>query len=95
MVSTPGTTVSVNSGDISAQVQATQTKLMTDPQIMQEIQMLVQDPEITQLLADPSILQAVTSKDVNSLQNNPKAQALMENPKMRALIEKIRQSQPQ
>ena len=90
---TPAPSVSNTSADTANQIQAAQTRVMADPQIMAEIQAIAQDPEITQLLSDPALLQAVTSKDMAAVQNNPKAQALIQNPKMRAIMEKIQQQQ--
>ena len=80
-------------GALDGQIQAAQNKLMTDPQMMGDIQTLVQDPEIAQLLTDPALMQAVMARDPAALQNNPRAQALMANPKMRALMDRLRQQQ--
>lgn len=70
-----------------------QTRMMSNPEFMKDLQALAEDPEVAQLLTDPALVQAVMSKDVNVIQNNPKAQQLMDNPRMKAFMEKVRASQ--
>ena len=86
----PLTAPGAAAGTMDSQIQAAQNRLMADPQMISELQMLVQDPEIAQLLTDPALMQAVMAKNPAALQNNPKAQALMQNPKMRALMDRLR-----
>ena len=71
-------------------VQAAQHRLMSDPQMMMQIQEMIKDPEMMQLLTDPSVSQAVMSRDLKALQSNPKAQQLINNPKMRGLMEQMK-----
>ncbi|MEI7998165.1 MAG: hypothetical protein WCH62_01485, partial [Candidatus Omnitrophota bacterium] len=76
---------------LNQRVQAAQAKLMSNPQMVMQIQQMMQDPELSQLLSDPSITQAVMSHDLKAIQSNPKAQQLINNPKMRALMDQLRQ----
>lgn len=77
---------------LNQRIQTVQSKLMSDPNMMAQVQQMTQDPELMQLLSDPSLTQAVLSHDVNAIQNNPKAQELMNNPKMKALMDQLRNS---
>lgn len=79
------------SAQVGGQMQAMQTQLMNNPDVMTEMQKMMEDPEFMQLISDPAVLQAVTAKDPQALQNSPSGQKLMSNPKMRALIEKLQQ----
>ena len=76
--------------NLKQQVQAAQAQLLSNPQVVLDLQQMVQDPEIAELLTDPELVRIVTSNDVNAVANNPKAKALMNNPKLHALIEKLR-----
>lgn len=75
--------------ELETEVQALQEEILSNDEIMSEIQTLLQDPEIVEILSNPALVQAITSYDVNAIQNNPDVQELMENPKIVDLIEKI------
>ena len=76
-------------GDLNQKIQVAQNKLMNDPQMMQQVQAMTQDPELMKLFSDPVLAQAVMSHDVKAIENNPKAQELINNPKMRALMDQL------
>ncbi len=84
-----GTAANSRNGDFSAQVQDMQNQLLSNPQAMEEIQALSQDPQFLAILSDPAVMAAINSQDVNSLQTNPKLKQLIANPKMRALIQRL------
>lgn len=69
--------------------QSIQNKMMADPQVMGDIQQMVQDPEIMALLSDPTFITAIQSGNAASLQSDPRIRKLSENPKVQALIEKL------
>jgi len=77
------------SSNMDAQIQASQQKLINNPESMATLQEMAQDPEIMQALSDPALVQAVTSHDYAAVQSNPKIQELMSNPKMQALLQKL------
>ena len=77
---------------LNQKIQSAQSILMNSPEMMAQLQVMMQDPEMMTLLSDPSVTQAVMAHDVKAIQNNPKAQALMNNPKMKALMDKLRNS---
>ena len=89
-VSTPGT-----APNIDQQIAASQQKLMSNPQSMEVLQEMAQDPEIMQALSDPALVQAVTTHDYAAVQNDPAIQKLMSNPKMQALLQKLAAQQQQ
>jgi len=57
-----------------------QQKLLSDPQIMEDIKSLVQDPELMQLLSDPELIRAAVNNDVEQIKNNRKEQDLLAEP---------------
>jgi len=71
------------------EAKAMQGVLLSDPELMQDIQSLAADPEIAALLSDPALMQAVMGGDINSIGNNRKAQSLMQNPKIKRMIDKV------
>jgi hypothetical protein len=72
-----------------ADLQAVQSSIMSNPNLMADIQSIAGDPEIVALISDPEFMQAVQSRNVAALSANPRMAKLMENPKIRALIGKI------
>ena len=76
------------SSNLKNQVQAMQGTILNDPEIMNDIMGLMDDPEIQTLLSDKAFISDVNSLDQNKIQNNDKMQSLMNNPKMQKLLEK-------
>ncbi|NLE64459.1 MAG: hypothetical protein GX606_00895 [Elusimicrobia bacterium] len=68
---------------------AIQSRILGDPQIMQDIQDMASDPEIIALISDASFLTAAQNKDFAALETNPKTAALLNNPKVQRLIKKL------
>jgi hypothetical protein len=71
----------------AAQIQNMQNMLLADPAAMEQIQSLLQDPEITSILSDPDFMNAVMTYDTQKVSENEKTQKLLENPKILRLIE--------
>ncbi len=90
----PGQPSGTSSG-LDQQIAASQQRLMSNPQSMQILQQMAQDPQIMQALQDPALVQAVTNHDYQAVQNNPQIQKLMSNPQMQALIQKLAAQQQQ
>lgn len=82
----------------SGQVSAMQTQIMSNPQSMQTIQAMMEDPEIAAMMADPNFMKdlttAVSSNDPQSIASNSNVQKLMNNPHMQALIQQARSGTP-
>ena len=79
---------------MTSQVQGIQSSIMADPQSMQDIQQLVQDPDIQKLLSDPSLLQAAMTHDPEQIQKNPAVSELLKNPKIQMLLNKMMEKFP-
>ena len=79
---------------LKGQVQEMQTSLLSDPEVMTEIQNIMQDPEIRGVLSDPAFMNAIMSHDPNQIKQNEKTQYLLQNPKFQSLMEKIQKKLP-
>ena len=90
----PPGTGNTGSASLKGQVQEVQTNLLSDPEVMTEIQNIMQDPEIRGVLSDPAFMKAIMSYDPNQIQQNEKTQYLLQNPKFRSLMEKIQKKIP-
>ncbi len=75
-----------------AEFQAAQSKIMSNPALMAEIQAIASDPEVVAIISDPAFMQAAQAKDMAAIQANPRTAQLMNNPKIKALIEKMQAS---
>ena len=83
----------------SGKVSAMQNQIMSNPQTMQTIQAMAEDPEIAAMMSDPAFVQELTAaasgKNAQEVVNNPKVQKLMANPKMQILIQQLQGGAPQ
>lgn len=73
----------------NGQVQAMQAQLMNNPEALNQIQAMAQDPEIMAALSDPAFLQAVQSQNFSAVQSSPQFQKILNNPKMRAIMQSM------
>ncbi len=73
-------------GQLGPEAGAIQQKIFSNPQMMADIQSLMQDPEIMKLLSDPSFVAEVTNGDQSKMINNSKVQQLMQNPKIQSIM---------
>jgi hypothetical protein len=88
------------SGNFSNKVSAMQTQIMNNPQSMQAIQAMAQDPEISAMMSDPTFVEQLKAAmsgegDPQALANNPKIQKLMANPQMQSLIQQMQGTRQQ
>jgi hypothetical protein len=79
---------------IKSQVQAIQGNILSDPQLMTELQNVVSDAEVQKMLSDPKLLDDVRTYDPEKIQNNDSVQDLIQNPKVQDLMNKIQQKMP-
>jgi len=86
---------SVSAQNYAQQIAANQKQLMSDPQSMELLHQMMQDPETMKLLQDPSLIKAVTSRDYGSVQNNPSVQKLLNSPSMQAILQRLMEQQRQ
>jgi hypothetical protein len=61
------------------ETQALQQQMMSDPEIMNMIQSLQNDPDFQQILQDPEIIKAMSSGDIAALMANPKFTRILDN----------------
>lgn len=102
-VATPGAVAQAPSAavqpDFARNVSAMQNQIMTDPQAMQAVQAMAEDPEIASMISDPNFVHklntAVSNGNVDSVADDPRIQELMVNPKMQALIQQLQEEAPQ
>jgi hypothetical protein len=78
-------------GQIKSQVNQIQGNILSDPDLMTEIQNIIKDEEIQTMLTDPQLLDDVLSYDPDLMQQNDNVQNLLQNKKMQQLMEKIQQ----
>ncbi len=73
----------------SADVKTLQSKMAGDPEVMNLIRSLQDDPKFKEMLEDPEILQAVQSGDVAALLGKPKFLELLNNPTVHQIEKKV------
>jgi len=56
--------------------------MTTDPEIMDMISSLQDNPDVQEVLKDPDLMQAIRSGDIGTLLSNPKFIKLLNNPKI-------------
>lgn len=66
-----------------------QAKMLSDPQMMSDLQELMKDEEFVRIVTDPQFMQSLISGDPNELGNNPRFKYLMSHPDMIRIIEKM------
>jgi hypothetical protein len=71
-------------------LQAIQSQVAENPDLLSMIQALQNDSEVQAVLADPEIMAAVAAGDYSVLMNHPKIIALTNNTKVREVIEAAR-----
>ncbi len=76
---------------LKPQVDAMQQKILSDPEIISDIQNIAQDKKIMEMLQDPALLKDIQSYDANRIKGNQKIQELMQNQKMQNLLNKASQ----
>jgi len=67
------------SGNVKGETQALQQQMLSDPEIMNMIQSLQNDPDFQQILQDPEIMKAVSSGDIAALMANQKFMRILNN----------------
>lgn len=70
-----------------AELEAVQTRMLQNPNLLTMIQALQEDPEVQAVLSDPEIMSAIASGNYAAVMNHPKIIALTRNAKMRAIID--------
>ena len=91
----PAAPVTAMPSNITAtpEFKAVQTKVMNSPDVLSDIQKLMQDPEVMAIISDPEFIAAIQSGSPTAIGSNPRLKVLSENPKVQALIQKIKSQQ--
>ena len=82
---------SPGNSSISPEVQALQTFMQNNQEIMAIIFSLQNDPDFQEIINDPVILNAVNSGDIAALISNPKFMSLLNNHKIQEIQKKLAQ----
>jgi hypothetical protein len=80
---------SPGNSSISPEVQALQTFMQNNQEIMAIIFSLQNDPDFQEIMSDPGILNAVNSGDIAALISNPKFMSLLNNHKIQEIQKKL------
>lgn len=80
-----------STSSIQGQVNQMQNSLMSDPQMMEDVKNLLDNPEIMNMLSDKQFISDVMSYDPARIESNQKTKQLIENPEVQQLMEKIGQ----
>jgi hypothetical protein len=73
----------------STDISAMQKGLLSDPQMMQDISALGQEPAVQAVLSDPQLMQDIQAGNISALYNNPKFLQLMNNTKIQAIQRQV------
>lgn len=76
----PWEPVNTSNGSMDSTLQTLQKSITQDPQIMEMILTLQNDPDIQGLLQDPAIINALSAGDINTLMSSPEFIKILEHP---------------
>lgn len=79
---TNGTPTGIDIGDIRQQI-------MAQPQVMEAIGRLQDDPEVQAILSDPELVRRIMSGDLAGVRSDPRFQHLLDNPAIRAILSQV------
>ena len=78
---------------ISSELQNLQNLIMNNPEMMNSVSSLQDDPQFQAILQDPEVINAVTAGNLNGLLTNPDFMKLLENKKVKEIAQQIEQQQ--
>jgi hypothetical protein len=78
-----------SNGSVDNTIQTLQKSMTQNPQIMEIIQTLQNDPEIQSLIQDKDIMEAVTAGDINTLMSDPAFIKIFENPSIQQIQKEV------
>jgi hypothetical protein len=89
-VTTPATPSSPSSNQaLSSELQNLQNLIVNDPEMMNSISSLQEDPQFQAILQDTEVMNAVTSGNLNELLNHPNFIKLLEHQKVQEIAKQI------
>lgn len=74
-----------STGSAGKEIAGIRNSMLNDPQAMEKIESLRDDPLVKNILNDQATMRAISAGDINTLMNDPKIKALMENSTVRDL----------
>ena len=87
--STAPSAAAISSPQNPGQIQTIQSQLLSDPEIIQDLQTIAQDPQMIELFSDKDFMSAVLSNDPEKIKQHPNSQVMMQNSKFQELLQKI------
>lgn len=76
-------------GAAAASVEAIQERILADPQLVNRVHALSDNPRLREVLADPSVADALNRGDFGALLANPKVHGLADDPAIQGLTREI------
>jgi hypothetical protein len=73
----------------SSEVEAIQQRIANDPQAMQAVRSLQDNPNVQEILADPALMSALQSGNLQALLANPKLARLAADPEVQAILRQL------
>jgi len=80
----------VSSSNLDSKVSQFRNQLTQDPETMQMIQNLQNDPSVKQILNDKELMKAINGQDLGVVASDPKIKSFANSEAFRAIIEKSR-----
>ncbi len=74
---------------VSPEIKSLQESMMQDPEVMEKVMSLQNDPQMQELLKDPEFMKAINSGDISTLMSNPKFLELLNNPQVKEIQKKV------
>lgn len=69
-------------------------QILGQPETMEAIGRLQDDPQIKALLSDPELVRRIMSGDIEAIRSDPRFQQLLDNPSIRAIVSRFLGSGP-
>jgi len=70
-------------------IQAIQKRIAEDPELMNSIRSLQDDPQVQKAMQDPKVIEAFNAGDLGALMADPKILELLNNPKINDIQKKV------
>lgn len=82
--------LSASNPQLASMFQGVQQRITSNPEMMQQIQSMAQDPTLQAILNDPEIKRALESGDFASLMANPKIHQLMNHSTVKQITQQVK-----
>ena len=84
-----GAAGTISGNYVSSEVTRMRQTMLSDPEIMDLLLSLQNDPDLIKILQDPAIMRAVSSGNISALESNPAFMKLMNNKKIQQIEQKM------